>query len=131
MFLKSPRCEESLTTGRTEESSRHLLLRLVSVEGNHVSLQVGRHPHPLPTQVTVGVLGLCVFHHVKLQLMLEVKHLLTNLAVQLGSDLVFGSDVNVASSSLGVSLLTDGTLKLSVYLQWYVSLKGRVLLTIL
>ena len=117
MFLQRSRREESFATGCTEKCPGHFFLRLVGVEGDHVSLQVGRHSHSLPTQVTVGVLRLRVFNHVKLQLVLEVKHLLTNLAVQLGSDLVFGSDVNVASSSLGISLLTDGTLKLTVDLQ--------------
>ena len=116
VLLQGPGGEEPLAAGGAEEGAGHLLLRLVGVEGDHVSLEVGGHSDPLPTQVAVGVLGLGVLHHVELQLVLEVEDLLTHLTPQLGPDLVFRSDVNVAPSSLGIGLLTYSALELPVNL---------------
>ena len=117
MFLQGARREESLATGCAEESPGHFFLRLVGVEGDHVSLEIGRHPHSLPAQVTVGVLSLGMFDHVQLQLVFEVEDLVTNLAVQFSTYLVFGSNVNIAPSSLGITLLANCTLELSIYLR--------------
>ena len=89
VLLQRPGGEEPLAAGRTEEGAGHLLLGLVGVEGDHVSLEIGRHPHSLPAQVTVGVLSLGMFDHVQLQLVFEVEDLVTNLAVQFSTDFVF------------------------------------------
>ena len=81
-----------------------------------MSLEVGGHSDSLPAEVTVGVLSLSMFDHVQLQLVFEVEDLVTNLAVQFGSYLVLGSDVDVAPSPLRIDLLTNCALELSVYL---------------
>ena len=89
MLLQGPGGEEPLAAGGAEEGAGHLLLRLVGVEGDHVSLEVSGHPHSLPAQVTVGVLSLGVFHHVELQLVFEVENLVTDLAFQFSTNFVF------------------------------------------
>ena len=117
VLLKSSRREESFATGCTEKCPGHFFLRLVGVESDHVPLEIGRHPDSLPAEVTVGVLSLGVFHHMELQLVFEVEHLATDLALQFSTYFVFGSDVNIAPPSLGISLLTNSALELSVYLR--------------
>ena len=79
-------------------------------------LKVSRHPHPLAAEVAVGVLLLVMLHHVQVKLVLEVEQLLTDVTLELGANLVFGSDVNITPSSLGESLFTNCTLKLATYL---------------
>ena len=54
-----------------------------------MSLEVRRNSHSLPAEVTVGVLSLGMFDHVQLQLVFEVEDLVTNLAVQFSTYLVF------------------------------------------
>ena len=89
VFLQSSRREETFATGCTEKCPGHFFLRLIGVEGDHVSLEVSGHPHSLPAQVTVGVLSLGVFHHVELQLVFEVENLVTDLALQFSTNFVF------------------------------------------
>ena len=81
VFLESSRGEEPFATDCAEELSGQLLLRLVGVEGDHVSLEVGRHPHTFAAEVTVRVLLLVVFHHVKIQLVFEIEELLANVTL--------------------------------------------------
>ena len=88
VFLESSGREETLAADRAEEGPRRLLVGLVRVEGQHVPLQVSRHPHPLAAEVAVGVLPLVVLHHVQVQLMFEVEQLLADVTLELGAYLV-------------------------------------------